>query len=74
MSEITIYTQPNCPPCRSVKNWFNKQGVEFVEKDVTTDPDALVELANLGFQGTPVIYTPNDAWVGIDLKKMKALL
>lgn len=74
MPDVTIYTQPNCAPCRRVKDWFNDKGVEYVERDVTRDPDALVELANLGFQGTPVVKTPTDSWIGINLKKMKELL
>lgn len=74
MPDVVVFTQPNCAPCRRVKDWFTHKGVEFVEKDVTRDPDAMSEFAALGFQGTPVVKTPTDAWIGINLEKMKALL
>ena len=74
MPTVTVFTQPNCAPCRRVKDWFSLKGVEFVERDVTRDPEALAEMRSLGFQGTPVIQTDSDAWIGINLEKMKELL
>jgi hypothetical protein len=53
---------------------MNSKGVEFVERDVTQDPEALAEIYALGFKGVPVIKTDSDAWIGINLEKMKDLL
>lgn len=74
MPEVTVFTQPNCSPCRRVKDWFSSKGIEFVERDVTRDTEALAEMRALGFQGTPVVQTSSDAWIGINLEKMKDLL
>lgn len=70
---ITVYSQPNCSPCVKVKKWLDNKGVEYVDKDVTTDPEAFAELMGLGYNSTPVVSTPTRAWAGIDLAKMKSL-
>lgn len=74
MSQVTVFTQPNCAPCKRVKDWFSNKGVDFVERDVTQDAGAMADFRALGFQGTPVIQTDTDAWIGINLEKMKDLL
>lgn len=73
MPQVTVFSQPNCVPCKKVKSWFDAKGVEYVERDVTTDPDALQHIRDLGHMGVPVIETDTKSWVGIDLANMKEL-
>lgn len=55
MTMITLYSQPGCGPCISVKTHLRKSGVGYVVRDVTADPAAAAEVAALGYLGTPVV-------------------
>jgi len=74
LTVITVYSQPNCVPCKKVKTWLDSKEIAYVEKDVTADVAAFNELQALGYNSTPVVSTPTRAWAGIDLAKMKSLL
>jgi glutaredoxin len=73
MTNVVLYTQPSCNPCKQVKRQLTLKGIEFTERDVTQDPEALKDFKALGFTGTPVIQTDDDAWMGFDNDKIEAL-
>lgn len=56
---ITVYTQPLCQPCKAVKRWLDKRGIEYAAVDVTTSPDDAAALKALGYATTPVIIVSN---------------
>jgi glutaredoxin 3 len=33
MSNVVIYTKPGCPYCAKAKEWYNAQGIHFLEKN-----------------------------------------
>ncbi len=33
MSEVVMYTKPDCPHCAKAKAWYNAQGIAFTEKN-----------------------------------------
>jgi len=68
---IEVFSQPNCVPCRQGKSWLAKHDVDFVEHDVTTDPEAFDEIVNLGYTGTPVFKYGDEHFQGIDLNTLK---
>ncbi|MGE0405599.1 MAG: glutaredoxin family protein, partial [Candidatus Korobacteraceae bacterium] len=41
-----IFTQPDCPPCRWVKSFLTDKGVEFEERDISLDPQAVEDLVH----------------------------
>lgn len=51
---VTLYSQPNCQPCRAVKRTLDKRGITFTEVDASQDLDAYKYIKALGYQGTPV--------------------
>ena len=55
MPAITVYSQPNCQPCRAVTRKLDQLGATYVTVDVTEDPEALDDIRRLGYQQTPVI-------------------
>ena len=62
---ITIYTQPSCADCASLKAFLRQRGVDFVEKDVTADPEAMDELRELaGRFATPAIVLNDEVILG----------
>lgn len=75
-----VFTKPSCAPCTWVKKTLEQHGVEYVERDVTTDPAAEATLRSL-YEGhrpgqhpaTPVtlLATPDGAMTvfGPDIRK-----
>jgi glutaredoxin 3 len=45
MSRITVYTTEPCAYCARVKGLLRSRGLEFVEVNLSKDPDGRVELA-----------------------------
>lgn len=69
--KLTIYTKPNCQPCRITKNFLDKNEIEFEEINGLEHID---ELRKDGFATFPVVKTETDAWSGLQPKKLKALV
>lgn len=52
MSALTFYAHPKCSTCQNAREWLQKKGLGFVEKDIRTTPPTLAELrAMLKAQG-----------------------
>lgn len=60
-SVLTMYSTPWCGYCTRLKAQMTREGIEFVEVDITTDPDAaqFVESANGGNQLVPTVKFPS---------------
>lgn len=71
---VTVFTSPSCQPCRISKKILNDLGVEFVERDVSTDLEALEMAKNLGYNSSPVVLLDTgEHWQGLDPDRLKAL-
>jgi arsenate reductase len=44
VSRLTFYAHPKCSTCQRAREWLQKQGVVFAEKDIRTTPPSLAEL------------------------------
>lgn len=67
---VTLYTKPDCQPCRMTKRKL--AGTDYTEVDVTEDPTALEYVKDtLGYTGAPVVYvsTPDGDvhWYGLNV-------
>lgn len=51
---VTVYTKPDCQPCRATTRFLDERDIPFVEKS-TTDPAYLAEAKALGYMGAPVV-------------------
>jgi glutaredoxin 3 len=69
-----IYTQPTCGPCKAVKQYLADKGVEYDEKDVTKDPEALDELLAMGYRGTPVVKVGDKSTQGFNVDDIDNLI
>lgn len=54
MSAVTVYSSNFCSACQMVKEFLSLRGVEYVEKNVSTDLEGRSELIALGYDSTPV--------------------
>lgn len=74
MANVTIYTSSTCPHCITAKNYFNDKGINYVEKNVTTDPVARKELISKGYMGVPVIIVNDEEMVGFNKVRLDEIL
>ena len=72
MTRITVYTQPNCQPCKATKRWLDRRGIRYQETDLTTNPVDAAAVRALGFKEAPVVIVSNGdpetdlSWSGFD--------
>lgn len=67
MSKIEIYTKNYCAYCHRAKDLLNIKGVDFIEYDVTTDPEKLQEMIQRSQRKTvPEIFIADQLIGGCD--------
>lgn len=72
MPHITIYTQPECPPCEITKLFLTEHGFAFELKDIKKDHNARNELVKkYNSYTTPTIVVDNETVItGFDLERL----
>ena len=51
---LVVYTTPTCPDCRALKAWLEREGIPYVERDLT-DPAVMAEAkARTGVRVAPI--------------------
>ena len=75
MPKVTIYTTPSCVYCKMAKEYFQKNKVEYEEKDVMKDIEARnVMIQKSGQMGVPVIEIDGKAIVGFNQPEIQTAL
>lgn len=76
MTTITIYTQPDCPPCEIAKLFLKEYGFEYELKDIKKDSMARNELIkNYNSFSTPTfVINSENVITGFDIEKLKEIL
>jgi alkyl hydroperoxide reductase subunit F len=74
MKQVTVYSTKNCPYCRMVKAFLDRNGVKFATIDVGEDVDAAKRMVALsGQRGVPVITVGDEVIVGFDSQRLTEL-
>lgn len=74
-TNIIIYSADWCAFCHAAKDYLNKLGVAFTEKDVESDPKLAQEAVDKSHQmGIPVIDIDGTIIVGFDRPKIDEAL
>jgi glutaredoxin len=60
--------------CGKVKEFLSQKNIEFTERDVSQDAEALAELETLGVMTTPVTVIDSQVVVGFDRPRLEQLL
>lgn len=60
--------------CDRVKEFLSQKGVDFSERDITVDEQAIAELDELGCMTTPVTVIDGEVVVGFDRERLDELL
>ncbi|MDY6917381.1 MAG: Uxx-star family glutaredoxin-like (seleno)protein [Chloroflexota bacterium] len=73
--DVTVYTTATCPYCHHVKDYLRKRGVQFVERDVSTDREAAEDMVRKsGQMGVPVTIMGDQVVVGFDRPGLERLV
>ena len=68
---LTVYSKDNCQPCRMVKHWLDREGIDYIEKDATEHVDYL---SGLGYRQAPVTVTEDGgSFYGFDISKLQKI-
>ncbi|MCH7604709.1 thioredoxin family protein [Patescibacteria group bacterium] len=74
-NKVTIYTTPTCVYCKTAKEFFKENNVEYSEKNVAVDMDAQQEMVQKsGQMAVPVIDVNGEVVIGFDKEKLSELL
>lgn len=71
---VTVYAKPGCPPCKLTIRQLKALGIDFVERDITEDPDALEACKALGYSAAPVVVAGEQHWSGFRPDRLSALV
>lgn len=73
--EIKVYTTRTCPWCVRLKEFLQQNGVDYIERHVDTDNDALAEFNELDVgRGVPVTVIDGQVVKGFDQARLRELL
>jgi glutaredoxin-like YruB-family protein len=76
-AKVTIYSTTWCAFCKTEKQYLDKLGVAYVEKDIEADKEAYEELmgkSSGNYRGVPVTDIDGEMVLGFDRPKIDALL
>jgi len=74
MPKVTVYATKNCPYCRMVKAFLDRQGVDYLSIDVGTDKEQAKKMIEISGQyGVPVVTVDDEVMVGFDAQRLNEL-
>lgn len=71
---IVVYSQEGWIFCSKVKEYLSQKGIQFAERDVSKDTDAVNDLKKMGVMTTPVTVINGEIVIGFDQQKLEQLL
>ncbi|WP_299740518.1 glutaredoxin domain-containing protein [uncultured Rossellomorea sp.] len=75
MKIVTLYSQPECPPCEVVKMFLKEHNVDYKEIDIKQNEQARNYLVKeLKSYSTPTITVDSEVITGFNLEALTAAL
>jgi len=74
VEQVVIFTNVGCSACHQAMDYFTRNNIPFVERNIANDPTARDELLSRGFRATPVIQVGNETMVGFSEPKLRKML
>ncbi len=72
--KVVVYTAPGCSVCHAEVEFLSQNNVDFTEKNIRTDLDAMQEMVEINSQSTPTTVIDGEVIIGFDKQKISALL
>jgi glutaredoxin 3 len=74
-TNVIVYSATWCAFCHAAKDYFDKLGVKYEDRDIESDPTYATESVDKsGQRGIPVIDINGEIIVGFDRPKIDAAL
>ena len=73
MSNVTVYSKPNCPQCTQTKKKVEQKGIAFEVIDISQDKNAAQTVTDLGYRQVPVVVSGEKHWSGFRPDLLSAL-
>jgi glutaredoxin-like protein NrdH len=71
----TIYSLPNCPQCDTTKRYLSRNGVEYIEIDLSKNEAAMEKIKLMGYSAAPVVETADGKhWSGFRFPELQRLV
>ncbi|MCA1062182.1 glutaredoxin domain-containing protein [Rossellomorea sp. AcN35-11] len=75
MKSVTLYSQPECPPCEVVKMFLKEQQIQYKEINIKENEQARNYLVKeLNSYSTPTITVDDEVISGFNLEALMAAL
>ncbi len=71
---VVIYTSRGCGSCKQAIAYLESKGVAYVQKNITTDPEARKEFRAKGGRGVPLIEVGGKSMRGFNAPRLDQLL
>lgn len=72
---VEIFSTENCHFCHMAKDWFNDNGVQYVDHNVGVNIEERKRAMEIsGQMGVPVILIGDDVVIGFNEAKLRELL
>ncbi len=72
---VEIYSTPTCTYCEAAKNFFNQNGIAYIDYNVQEDQEKAREMVERsGQMGVPVIFIDGEMVIGFDEPRLRELL
>ena len=73
--QITVYSATWCAFCHAAKDYLDKKGVKYTDKDVDSSPEVAQEAMQVSGQtGIPVLNINGKIIIGFDRPRIDAAL
>lgn len=73
MSNVTVYSKPNCHQCTQTKKKLEQKGIAFEVIDISQDKNAAQIVTDLGYRQVPVVVSGEKHWSGFRPDLLSAL-
>ncbi|MEK7575919.1 MAG: glutaredoxin domain-containing protein [Patescibacteria group bacterium] len=75
VKQVIIYSTPACMYCKMAKEWFEKNKIQYLEYDLSSDSVKREEVfKKTGQMAVPVIDIEDEIVIGFDKPKLSKLL
>lgn len=73
--QVTVYSATWCAFCHAAKDYLDKKGVAYTDKDVDSSPEVAREAMSISGQtGIPVLNINGEIIIGFDRPRIDAAL
>ncbi len=68
---LVLYSMPNCPHCRRLRQWLRSRGIQFREEEIGRNRRAFKEFQRLGGRTVPLLRAGDRTFGGFDPERLR---